>query len=86
MKKYLRNKVDGTLYGWDEILSKNPKCEEVTEEEEFPERFVKPEVVKKVQRNRKKKRTKLDLATEDVPEAPEKENPELSADASRKLP
>ena len=33
MTRYLRNKVDGTIYGWNSILAANPKCEEVTEEE-----------------------------------------------------
>jgi hypothetical protein len=38
--KYLKNKTDGTIYEWDEILAANPKCEEVTEEEAYPERFL----------------------------------------------
>lgn len=37
--RWLRNRVDGTIYGWDPYLAANPKCEEVTEEQAFPERF-----------------------------------------------
>lgn len=39
MTRFLRNKVDGTIYDWNEILAVNPKCEEVTEEQAYPERF-----------------------------------------------
>lgn len=38
--RYLRNKVDGFIYEYDEILAKNAKCEEVSEQEAYPERFV----------------------------------------------
>jgi hypothetical protein len=88
-KKYLRNKVDGFIYGWNPILAKNPKCEEVTEEEAFPERFVKPEQVEKVKKTRAKTKTKaLDLSTDadDIDEEPAYTSPELEADASRGLP
>jgi hypothetical protein len=39
MTRWLRNKVDGTIYEWDRYLAGNPKCEEVSEEEAFPDRF-----------------------------------------------
>ena len=35
--RYLRHKTDGTIYGWNEILAKDPLCEEVTEAEAFPD-------------------------------------------------
>lgn len=89
MTKYLRNKNDGFIYGWNPILAKNPLCEEVTEEEAFPERFVKPEQVEKVKKVRAKTKTKaLDLFTDDddIDEEPRYTPAELEADASRNLP
>ena len=84
---YLRNKKDGFIYGWNEILAKNPLCEPVTEEEAFPERFVKPEQVEKVKRTRTRRKTKaLDLSTDDIPTEPVYSSPELEADASKDLP
>ena len=79
--QYLRNKNDGFIYEWNEILAKNALCEEVTEEEAYPERFMTPAVEKA------KRRTKrLELSTDDIPEEPVYTSPELSADASRDLP
>lgn len=79
--RYLRNKNDGFIYEWNEILSRNVLCEEVTEEEAYPERFMTPAVEKA------KRRTKrLELSTDDIPEEPVYTSPELSADASRDLP
>jgi hypothetical protein len=85
-KMYLRNKKDGFIYGWNEILAKNPLCEPVTEEEAYPERFVKPEQVEKVKKTRARRKTKaLDLSTEDTQEEPNRVAPEIEADASRDL-
>jgi len=79
--RYLRNKNDGFIYEWNEILAKNVLCEEVTEEEAYPERFMTPAVEKA------KRRTKrLELSTDDIPEEPVYTSAELSADASRDLP
>ena len=39
--RYLRNRVDGFIYEWSAQLAAHPKCEEVTEEEAYPERFIK---------------------------------------------
>ena len=75
--RYLRNRRDGTIYEWDEILAANPLCEEVTEEQAFPEKFVPA-----AQKTRK---TKLKLETEEVPEAPDG-NPDLNNEASKGLP
>ena len=87
MTRYLRNKVDGTIYGWNSILAANPKCEEVTEEEAFPERFVKPEQLAKVKKTRAARKTKpLDLSTDDTGDKPQYVAPEIEEDASRNLP
>lgn len=80
--RYLRNKVDGFIYEWNEILSRHPKCEEITEEEAYPERFVPSSVVARAKRRAKP----LDLSTDDIPEPPVYTSPELSRDASRGLP
>jgi hypothetical protein len=79
--QYLRNKKDGFIYEWNPILAKNPLCEEVSEQEAYPERFVTPVVEKAKRRMRK-----IDLTTDDIPEEPAYSSPELSADASRGLP
>lgn len=82
MTRYLRNKNDGFIYEWHPILAKNPLCEEVSEEEVFPERFAPAIVMEKAKRRTKK----IELATDDITEEPAYTSPELSADASRNLP
>lgn len=77
MARYLRNIKDGFIYDWNPILAENALCEEVTEEEAFPERFI-----PKAQKGRK---PKLDLSTDVVPEEPAIENAELNTEASRGL-
>jgi len=77
MNKYLRNKEDGTIYDWNERLAAHPKCEEVTEEEAYPERFI-----PKKQRGRK---TQVKLDTLE-PSVPDTTPPELAEEASRGLP
>lgn len=62
MPKYLRNTRDGFIYEWDPILAENPLCEEVSEEQAFPERF-EPKAAKG-------RKAKVNLTTEDVPEPP----------------
>lgn len=79
--RYLRNKNDGFIYEWHEILAKNPLCEEVTEEEAFPERFMTPAVEKA-----KRRAKKIELVADDNLTEPVYSSPELSADASRNLP
>ena len=80
MARYLRNKKDGFIYDWNPILAENVMCEEVTEEEAFPEKFI-----PKKQKGRK---SDLDLITpeEAIPEAPPVTNEEVNAEASRGLP
>jgi hypothetical protein len=79
--RYLRNKADGFIYEWNEILARHPKCEEVTEEEAFPERFKTPAVAKA-----NKRAKKIELVADDIVDEPVYNSPELSADASRDLP
>jgi hypothetical protein len=79
--RYLRNKKDGFIYEWHPVLASNPLCEEVSEEEAYPERFATPAVEKAKRRSKK-----LSLETDDIPEEPVYTSPELSADASRDLP
>jgi len=80
MARFLRNKKDGFIYDWNPILAENVMCEEVTEEEAFPEKFI-----PKKQKGRK---SDLDLTTPDeaIPEAPPVTNEEVNAEASRGLP
>lgn len=91
-KMYIRVKHDGTIYNYNEILAKNPKCEVIPEEMAFPERFIPPhvEVEEPVtvapKAPRVKRKPLLDLATADIPEAPPYTAPEIAADASRGLP
>lgn len=84
--KFLRNKNDGTIYRWNPILAANADCEEVTEQEAFPEKFMDQKQVKRVQKNQRKTKTTLNLSTDDIPEEPSYTNDELNAEASRNLP
>lgn len=83
---YIRVISDGFIYDYNEILAKNPECEVVAEEVAYPERFVKPEAIEKAKKARTKRGFGLDLSTDDVPEEPAYNNPEVNADASRQLP
>jgi hypothetical protein len=85
MSRYLRNKQDGFIYDWHPILAANPRCEEVTEEQAFPERFVKPEVVEVVEQKRKTKGA-LSLETANIPEPPQFTNAELAVEAGKRWP
>lgn len=77
MARYLKNVKDGFIYDWNPILAENPMCEEVTEEEAFPENFV-----PKAQKGRK---TGLKLETA-VEEPPVFTSEELNLEASKGLP
>lgn len=85
MERWLRHRQHGTIYGWDPILAANPKVEEVTEQEAFPEKFITPHVEQQIKKARGRPK-KLDLTTIDIPEKPVYTNPVLNADASRRLP
>jgi hypothetical protein len=87
---FIRVKSDGFIYDYNPILAKNPDCEVVSEEVAYPERFIPPAAVQRVQEAAKatgrKKKGALDLTTADIPEAPAYTSAELAADASRGLP
>ena len=57
--RWLRNKKDGEIYGWNEILAENPLTEEVTEEQAFPEKFMTKE--------QKSRKQKVNLKTKNIP-------------------
>ena len=54
--RWLKHKLDGTIYGYTSVMAKNPAVEEVTEEQAFPERFIPTK--------QKGRDTKLALSTE----------------------
>lgn len=85
MTRWLRHKIDGTIYEWDPILDKNPKVEEVTEQEAFPEKFIPVETVEAVVKRRGRPRKSLDLSTDNVPEPPPYSNPDLNLEATRRF-
>ena len=76
-KRWLRNIVDGEIYGWNEILAENPRTEEVTEEEAFPEKHM-----PKKQKGRSKK---VNLETKNIPDPKGTTPPELAEEASKGL-
>lgn len=77
-KMYIRIKSDGYIYSYHPTLAKNPLCEVVSEEIAYPERFMPPKAAKR--------KSKLDLKTEDIPQEPEYTSPELAAEAARGWP
>jgi hypothetical protein len=90
-KMYIRVRKDGFIYDYNEILAKNAECEVVPEEIAYPERFVPPHAVERLDASPKPKavrKTKaaLDLSTADIPEAPPYTPPELAAEATRGMP
>ena len=77
-KMYIRVKKDGTIYPMHSVLAKNPLCEVVPEEIAYPERFMPPKA--------SKRKSKLDLKTEDIPEERAYTSPELAEEAARGWP
>jgi len=85
MTRYLRNKKDGFIYEWHPILAANPLCEEVTEMQAYPERFIPPAVMEVASQAKRRGRKPLDVSTDEVDDvAPTP--PELAADAARGWP
>lgn len=81
MTRWLRNKIDGEIYGWNEILAENPRTEEVTEEEAFPEKFM--------PKNQKGRKTKLNLSVDEFKikeTASSSVTEEINEEASKGLP
>ena len=74
-RRWLRNIVDGEIYEWDEILAENPRTEEVTEEQAFPEKFV--------TKKQKARKTKVKLKTEVIPTEEKAVNMELAEEATK---
>jgi hypothetical protein len=92
-KMYIRVKADGFIYDFNPILAKNPECEVVPEEIAYPERFIPPAAVQRIEdaaevvkATGRKKKAALDLTTADIPEAPPYTPAELAEEASRGLP
>ena len=56
--RWLRHKLDGTIYNYNDTLCKNPAVEEVSEEIAFPEKFI---PAKQVGR-----KATVDLSTDEV--------------------
>jgi len=79
-KMYIRVKKDGFIYAYNEIMAANPLCEVVSEEIAYPELFI-PQAAAV-----RKRKTKLDLTTEDIPEGKKQTKAQLAADASKGLP
>tara|TARA_R100001082_G_C4335860_1_gene147754 strand:- start:275 stop:544 length:270 start_codon:yes stop_codon:yes gene_type:complete len=80
-RRWLKNMVDGEIYGWNEILAENPRTKEVTEEEAFPEKFI-----PKKQKGRK---SKIDLTVDEFKtkdETPSSVTEEVEEEASKGLP
>ena len=77
--RWLRHVDDGQIFHHSDILAGNPKVEEVTEEEAFPERFL--------TEKQKIRKSELDLSTDPKKVAkakPTKKTKDaLAADASR---
>lgn len=92
-KMYIRVKKDGFIYEYNEYMARNPDCEVVPEEIAYPERFIPPAAVVRIEAAKaaakiapRKKKTTLDLSTDDIPEPPPYISPELAEEASRGLP
>ena len=84
--RWLKHTADGYIFGWAESLALHPELVEVSEEEAFPERFLAAEQVERVKSTRAARGTPpLDLSTDDIPDGPMYNSPELEADASRGL-
>lgn len=87
MTRWLKHRVDGTIYEWDSILDKHPKLIEVSEQEAFPERFIPVAAIEAVAKKRgRSSKAALALYTDDIPEEPGYTNVELNAEASKGLP
>tara|TARA_B110000977_G_scaffold20440_2_gene24484 strand:+ start:5218 stop:5460 length:243 start_codon:yes stop_codon:yes gene_type:complete len=80
MSKYLRHKVDGTIYDWNPILARDTICEEVTEAEAYPERA--PKAAKPEDTKPAKKKLAIAVPKQDIVF----DDSDLREEASRGLP
>jgi len=77
MDRYLRHRIKGTIYGWNESIAKSPNVEEVTAEQAYPENFA-PKAAKG-------RKAKVSLTTDELPEPPISDDmAELNAELTRK--
>lgn len=74
MKKFLRHRIKGTIYGWNDYIASSPNVEEVSEEQAYPERFA-PKAAKG-------RKPKVSLTTDVIPEEPQDD---LMADLNDEL-
>ena len=56
-RKFLRDKRDGSLYGYTELLAKRPEVEEIMGDEAYPEKFM--------TKAQKERTAQVDLATDE---------------------
>ena len=86
-KQYIRVKKDGFIYEFNERLAANPECEVISEQEAYPERFITPDVAKRIAKPKRAPKAEkgLDLAT-DISDEPVYTDPELAAEAARGWP
>jgi len=56
--RWLRHKLDGTIYNYNDTLCQNPAVEEVSEEVAFPEKFIPKKQVGRM--------ATVDLSTDEV--------------------
>lgn len=75
--RWLRNKKDGEIYGWNQILADNPLTEEVTEEQAFPEKFMTKE--------QKGRKPKVNLETKTLPKKKKSDKVELEEEVTRSI-
>jgi hypothetical protein len=75
--RWLRNKKDGEIYGWNQILADNPLTEEVTEEQAFPEKFMTKE--------QKSRKPKVNLETKNLPKKKKSDKVELEEEVTRSI-
>ena len=80
--RYLKSTVNGSIHEWSERLAAHRNVEEITEEQAYPERFVKAEVIEQAP-SKKRGRKPLSLSND----TPEEVSPNLAleADATRRL-
>lgn len=76
--RWLKNIKDGTIYGYSELLARNPMVKEISEEQAFPERFIPA-----AQRGRV---TVVALDGDAPPPAPKAVSAELAAEAAKGFP
>lgn len=85
MNKYLRVRDTNIIYPYNDILAANPKCEVVSEEAAFPERFM-PATARKPRSPKAVALQEALSVPDDALEAPLETDPALAAEAARGWP